>query len=706
MSEEQITKEFPDELAVSADWETYYSTKEKYSLTTMPTWQYCADERFNPYLLAMCGKNIYDESVLGSGSWKEGETLTVFNGAGDMFRKLPDGRHLYVGDAERFTWWDKIDNRLIICHNASFDQVVFHECWKRGMLPRLKNVKWACTADLASYLMAPRNLKGAMKELLGLEISKEVRAAMDGRLPQHLNAEEYRALVEYGGADAIECHDLWLKYAHEWPYIERRISELNRESTMRGIKLNAEYVRASLKELESYLAVVACDIPWYPEKALGSLPALKKAVMEMGLVPPKSFKKDDPGFLRWQEQNGNIPFIKARQKAISISMCIARLKTMIETMDAEDRSHPAFLYFGSHTGRFSGRAESGGNMNLLNLPRKPVMYGDKNVFNGEGIDIRGSYIADPGRSFYIADYAQIEARMSLWLVDDTHMMEALKREGNLYDANAVAMGWCKSGANLKKNDPDLYKLSKAASLALGYQMGAVKFVETCKAQGLDLPSTPMNEWPELDRRLTFMLRSVAGVRGDFFAKENQFRVGQVINAIRVVDAWRRANHKIVDKWKELETIFKSRAIAGKETVAFRLPSGRVKRYWNPQLAKEPTVEVDEKGHEHPSFRIAMRASVTRGGAPTFFTGGTLLENIIQATARDLLMGAIAEACDKHPSWKYVFNVYDEVIIDVPTEEAALAEELVPKYMTAGDNIKWADGLMLAVEGGISQKYHK
>lgn len=465
MSEEQRTKEFPDELAVSADWETYYSTKEKYSLTTMPTWQYCADERFNPYLLAMCGKDIYDESVFSSGSWKEGETLTVFNEAGDMFRKLPDGRHLYVGDAERFTWWDKIDNRLIICHNASFDQVVFHECWKRGMLPRLKNVKWACTADLASYLMAPRNLKGAMKELFGLEISKEVRAAMDGRLPQHLNAEEYRALVEYGGADAIECHDLWLKYAHEWPYIERRISELNRESTMRGIKLNAEYVRASLKELESYLAVVACDIPWYPEKALGSLPALKKAVMEMGLVPPKSFKKDDPGFLRWQEQNGNIPFIKARQKAISISMCIARLKTMVETMDTEDRSHPAFLYFGSHTGRFSGRSESGGNMNLLNLPRKPVMSGDKNVFDGAGIDIRGSYIADPGRSFYIADYAQIEARMSLWLVDDVHMMEALKREGNLYAANAVAMNWCKSGDDIKNTNPDLYRLAKCCLTA-------------------------------------------------------------------------------------------------------------------------------------------------------------------------------------------------------------------------------------------------
>lgn len=460
MSLDKKANEFPDELAVAADWETFYDSKAGYSLTKMPTWQYCADPRFNPYLLAMCGKDIYDESELGSQVWKEGETLTVFNADGDMFRKLPDGRHLYVGSAERFQWWDKIDNRIILAHNNSFDQVVFLECWKRGMIPRLHNVRWACTADLASYLTAPRNLKGAMKELFGLEISKEVRAGMDGRLPHQLNEKELRDLVEYGGSDAVECHDLWLKHSHEWPYIERRISELNRESTIRGIKLNADYVRASLKELESYLAVVACDIPWYPEKALGSLPALKKAVMELGLTPPKSFKKDDPGFLRWQEKNGNIPFIKARQKAISISMCIARLKTMVETMDEAERSHPAFLYFGSHTGRFSGRSESGGNMNLLNLPRKPVMSGDEHVFDGAGIDIRGSYIADPGRSFYIADYAQIEARMSLWLVDDTHMMEALKREGNLYTANAVAMNWCKSGDDIKNDNPDLYRLAK------------------------------------------------------------------------------------------------------------------------------------------------------------------------------------------------------------------------------------------------------
>lgn len=243
-------------------------------------------------------------------------------------------------------------------------------------------------------------------------------------------------------------------------------------------------------------------------------------------------------------------------------------------------------------------------------------------------------------------------------------------------------------------------------LGLGYGMGAVKFIDSCKSQGLELPSVPVEDWPEIDRRLLYILRNVAGVKGDPCAKVNQFRVGQVISSLRTVDSWRRANYLVCQKWKDLEAAFKSRAIAGKETVAFRLPSGRIKRYWNPQLAKEPTVEVGEDGREHPSYRIAMRASVMRGGPATFFTGGSLLENIIQASARDLLMSAIVEICDRHPSWQYVWNVYDECIIQVPDDEVPIAEVEIPKLMTGGDHIRWADGLLLEVEGGASKQYHK
>lgn len=448
-----------DKLAFSLDFESDYSTKAGYSLAKMPTWMYCADARFNPYLVSLCGWEITDDGIFGEG-WKEGEVVTRFTEKGSMFRKLADGRQLYVGRPENFPDWENLKGRLTLSHNNSFDKCAAYYAAKKGLMPMyIFENQWACTADMSAYLMAPRNLKGACKELLGLEVSKEVRASLDGRHDWELSPDEYRALVEYGGSDAVECHDLWLKYSKDWPYMERRISQLNCDSTLRGIRLDVDYCKRALKELESYLSVVLCDIPWYPEKSAGSLPALKQAVLAMGLPCPKSFKKDDPGFLRWVDKNGNIPFIKARQKAISIQMCIARLKTMVDYVDG-DRSHVTFLYGGAHTLRFTGKGESAGGVNLLNLPRKPVMMGDEHVFSGEGVKIRECYMADPGYKFAVYDYSQIERRFVLWAVDDQKMLEGVKREGNLYEASAVAMGWCEPHSHIKKTNPGLYLKAK------------------------------------------------------------------------------------------------------------------------------------------------------------------------------------------------------------------------------------------------------
>lgn len=458
-----MTQDEWDKAVVALDYETYYCDKKgtkDYSLAKMPTWRYCADPRFDAYLVAICGWEITDDGIFED-DWKKGETVTRRREDGSLFRKLPDGRQLYIGRPEKFPDWENLRGRGIACHNASFDQAVTLELVKRGQLPAfLADNRYVCTADFASFLDAPRNLKGAMKELFGKEISKEVRAGMDGRHDYELDAKDYRDLVEYGGSDAVECHDIWLNFSMKWPYMERRISELNRLATMRGIYTDIEAAKRDLKVLESYRARVLCDIPWYPEKAATSLPALKRAVLDMGLSCPKSFKKDDPGFLRWVDKHGNIPFIKARQMCATLNQAIARLTTMIETADSENRSHIAFLYFGAHTGRFSGRSESGGNVNLLNLPRKAILSGDEHVNGGEGVKIREKYLADPGTKFAIYDYSQVERRFVLWAVDDQEMLEGVRREGNLYEASAVKMGWCEPHSHIKKTNPGLYLKAK------------------------------------------------------------------------------------------------------------------------------------------------------------------------------------------------------------------------------------------------------
>jgi len=708
-----------DNQAVALDYETYYDTKQGYSLSTMSPQLYCADPRFDAYLVAICGWEITDDGIFEPGmtlsggcyeaGWEPGKVVTRKRADGSLFRKLEDGRQLYVGRPESFGDWDNLRDRILIAHNAAFDSVVTDELARRGMAPAwLKDAEWKCTADLAAYLMVPRNLKGAMKELFGKEISKAVRAGMDGRHDYDLSPEERRALVEYGGSDAVECHDIWLEYAPEWPDIERDISDQKRDATKRGIMVDRKLVEDSIKELKRYHAEVVCDVPWYPEKPVGSLPALRNAVIAMGIEPPKSFKKDDPGFLDWQKEHEDIPFIAARQKAVAINMHLARLEGILASLDKGGASHPAFLYFGAHTGRDSGKSSTGGaNTNMLNMPRKPILQGDEHVFGGKGVDIRGMYVARPGHKFVVYDYSQIEARFSLWLVDDTHMMEAMKREGNLYQANAVTMGWCKPGEKIKKEKPDVYRLAKCCVLGLGYGMGAAKFVDSCKSQGLELPSVPVDCWPELDRRLLFILRNVARIKGDPYSERNRAKVGQLIRSLQIVSDWRNANSRIVAKWREYEDVFKQRIAAGKSTVAFRLPSGRVKRYFDPHLCKEETVEVDENGKEHPSFRVAIKATTVRGNPATFFTGGNIMENIVQASCRDIMAYSAVEIERKHPTWRYVFSVYDEIVFEVPEQEATEASIVIPQIMTFGDYIRdWTEGLALEVEGDVCDRYHK
>ena len=450
---------FPDSQVFSIDFETDYDTKAGYSLSCMTTDQYCSDPRFNPYLVAIAGRGLFPE-----GTPTPGYKNRV------MMSEDANGVQLFVGRPESFPWWERVNHHIIAIHNASFDERCLLECMKRGIIPNvLDDVEYVCTADMTAYLLCKRSLKDAMKQLFGRDISKAVRSAMDGRHDTDLSSEEYRALVEYGGSDALECLELWERFSPEFPEIERQISSQKREATIRGIMVDLEYAKAALKELKSYQSKVILDIPWATQinpktkefYAVGSLPALRQAVVDLGVKPPRSFKKDDPGFLEWLKDHDDIPFIRARQVAVALSMHIARIEGIVNSVDANGCSHPQFLFYGAHTGRDSGKSDSGKSAgNLLNLPRKPVFHDDPNVFGGKGVDIRGMYIPRPGYKFAVYDFSQIEARFALWRVGDTHMMEAMKREGNLYQANAVEMGWCKSGENIKKNDPDKYRLAK------------------------------------------------------------------------------------------------------------------------------------------------------------------------------------------------------------------------------------------------------
>lgn len=482
-----------DHDVVAVDYETYYR-KGEYSLSNMTVWEYCHDRRFDAYLVSIYGPDI-----------------------SPTIRRDGRGMQLYVGRPELFDGWDRLKGRILLAHNAAFDSAVTERLVELGRIPELPGCRWCCTADCAGYHCIRRNLANVMKVGFGRDILAEktkVRdVGMDGRHVEELTPEEYRDLVAYAGHDAIECREVWEKYAipdgawYGWPIKEREISERIREACKRGFAVDVAYAEQCLKALKTIRREAEDRIPWtkwhkrrkVKDRRTGEVAevetseyytplspvGLRDAVIKAGVKPPSSFAKNDPGFIDWIEHHMDLDFVYARQRYASVNVHIGAIEKLLRMVDPNGIVRPNLTYFGAATGRTSSRVadesrEDADNVNMLNLPRSPIMKGDPTVkavlepwyadmkardpdypeVCAEGVDLRGMYMSRPGYRLVVFDYSQVEARFSLWYVGDTHMMGALKREGNLYQANAVAMNWCKSGEKIKKTSPDTYRLAK------------------------------------------------------------------------------------------------------------------------------------------------------------------------------------------------------------------------------------------------------
>lgn len=411
--------------AVSIDFETYYSSKDGYSLKGMTPHQYVNDPRFDAYLVAIASES--------------GERFT--------------------GRPQDFCW-GSLKGATLVAHNAGFDGMVLKRLIELGQVDDFQ-YDLVCTADMVAYLCRPRNLKDSSKLLLGREMSKAVRTNMDGKHFSDVVNEgpkAVEALLNYAGDDAVNCLDLFLQYGDEFPQRERIISQRNREACWKGVAVDLEQVEEGLKKLGLVKWEAQRALPWVDEgRMAGSISALSAHAASLGLPIPKSFKKDDPEMMEWVAKYAPTnPFIKARLDLASVNPHIARLESLKNIAAADGIGRFSVLYFGTHTGRASGSAgaetSSSSKYNILNLPKAPVF----------GVDMRSMLKARDGHTFVIFDYAQIEARIVQWLAGNDAFLEIVRREGNMYQAAAKTMGWFPmDGVNLKKNDPKLYQLAKA-----------------------------------------------------------------------------------------------------------------------------------------------------------------------------------------------------------------------------------------------------
>lgn len=665
-----------DRLIAAVDFETFYDSKDGYTLREQTPVEYVNDPRFNAYLVAVA---------------------------------FSDGRPSFVGNPKNFDW-HSLDDALLLAHNATFDGMVLRRLEQLGIVDERPR-EWLDTADLTAYLGVTRNLKNACKELLGRNISKEVRTAMDGKTDRDLHGAELDALLKYGASDAEECLEIFLKFQHLWPQIERDISNQNREAVWRGIYVDVKALDNGIAALEKVRADAVANLPWVDprdpdrSKPAGSLPALRNACEKAGLPVPPSFRKNDPKFLAWQaEYADKAPFLAARIKYASATPNLARLVNLRKHLPG-GLYHSDIRYFGTHTGRTAsgaGGETSASKMNLLNLPKAKVF----------GVDMRGIFIPRPGHKFIIYDYGQIEARVIKWIARDFDFVEALKTEGNIYQAEAVKMGWAKPGGpSLKHTDKNLYQLAKACVLGLGYGMSAARFVDTCKGMGLSLDPVPRDLWPEtFSRRHLFMMANALEIYDPYSNDPKTIeRVGEFLRSDQIVSQWRNANPKILAFWDKLNRLLTQRAEEGVDVAYFRLPSGRLKPYYRPRFESRVNTSYDiDAGKRVSSARRVLTAAVIRDRPSSVFHGGSLAENYVQATSRDIMAQCAVDVERLYPKCKYMWSCYDEIIFEVLEEDAEEMNRLIPEVMTHGPSIsEWIDDkLPLEVEGGIFDRYCK
>ena len=352
---------------------------------------------------------------------------------------------------------------------------------------------------------------------------------------------------------------------------------------------------------------------------------------------------------------------------------VRKYQTMVTAVCADGRARGMFQFYGANrTGRWAGRLIQLQNLPQNHLPdlaeaRALVRSGDydsvemlyEDVPDTLSQLIRTSFIPRNGQKFIVSDFSAIEARVIAWMAGEQWRQEVFAKGGDIYCASASQM--FKVPVEKHGINGHLRQKGKIAELALGYggSVGALK------AMGALEMGLSEDELPQL------------------------------------VDAWRQSNPKIVSFWWDVDR-------AAMEAVKFHhatkthgilfsyrsgmlfitLPSGRNLAY------VKPKVGTNKFGGECITYE---GVGGTKKWERLESYGARFVENIVQATSRDILCYAMKtlRCCS------IVMHIHDELVIEA---DPRMSLEAVCEQM--GRTPPWAKGLLLRADGYETEFYKK
>lgn len=343
------------------------------------------------------------------------------------------------------------------------------------------------------------------------------------------------------------------------------------------------------------------------------------------------------------------------------------------------------FYGANRTGRWAGRL-----VQVQNLPRtytQPLELA-RNLVKLRKLDnlrlvygsvpdtlsqlIRTAFVASDGNVLFDADFSAIEARVISWLAGEQWRLDVFKTHGKIYEASASQMFGVPI-ERIKKGNPEyaLRQKGKVAELALGYQGGAGALINMgALDMGIpedDLPDI-VQRWRDTNKRICDLWYKMNSAAVEAISTGCSVGVGRLL-----VSCEYDAVHEV-------------------EYLTVLLPSGRKLYYNSPQIG--------ENKWGGPSISYMGMDQTTKKWKRIETYGGKLVENCVQAVARDCLAQAI-ENLEKE-GLPVVFHIHDEVVIDCRADTATLDD--VVNIMSRP--IPWAPGLPLNADGWVGGFFKK
>ncbi len=568
---------------------------------------------------------------------------------------------VFPGDSQE---WESIlrtyiqEGRWIVAHNARFDLRVLS--LRYGILP----LRAGDTMLMARYLGFPKCNLAELSKILLTESKGELTT--DGKALSALTEEDWLALANYNTQDVFLVSKLYETLLPRLPRFELDLIDQTLRLCLTPICINENNVHEIKRNLLMQIEDLKSKDSLLFENRMKPI-AVRKILRDRFGEDPGSIDKKKVDLQRMHPEACN------QLKLIWEIKEFERELTLLSNL--KERMSPAFgfvsldlNYSKAVTHRWSSGGDGSESFNMQNI--------------GRGSKIRELWVPQTGKLFVIVDLSQIEARIAAWVGDEKELLDAFTKGRCVY---------CEFGQHIfghvlnAEQEKDERAISKQAVLGLQFGMGSKRFLETMKSQCPNAVQKVMTSLC-IENEIEFSKKVVATYRQAYM------RLAGLPKAFFDAILQIVANNGSIEIGGIGKYRFEYNAIH--RFIKVTLATGGIIYYRDVQASVNPS--------KFGSGLQSVISYATQGNERREFTFSSPFENIVQATARDILGFQLLTS--EQNGLKPRMHMHDEVIFEV--EEKTALDDLKKISTIFSKNQETCPGLPISCKAFLSDRYTK